>query len=98
MSKADKFNAKLDDLMENISKAVVDEDYAKVVVLNEQLCSAVIEMTDTCPEEDKKALYNMIAGARDEIDSLRDQIVEKQTKLSSKQNKSEKAKVGYQAA
>ena len=98
MSKADEFNAKLDGLMEKISEAVVDEDYAKVVVLNEQLCSAVIEMTDTCPEEDKQTLYNMISGARDEIDSLKDQIINKQNQLSSDKNKSEKVKAGYQAA
>ena len=98
MSKADEFNAKLDGLMEKISKAVVDEDYALVVVLNEQLCSAVIEMTDTCPDEDKETLYNMIASAKDEIDSLKDQIITKQNSLSSNHNKVEKAKAGYQAA
>lgn len=98
MSKTNEFNAKLDGLMEKISKAVVDEDYATVVVLNEQLCSTVIEMTEACPEEEKQSLFNMISTAKDEIDSLRDQIIAKQNKLSSDTNKSEKAKAGYQAA
>ncbi|OUV09264.1 MAG: hypothetical protein CBC47_04265 [Alphaproteobacteria bacterium TMED87] len=98
MSKANEFNARLDNLMEKISKAVVDEEYALVVVLNEELCSAVVEMTEACPEEDKSTLYNIIASARDEIESLKDQIISKQSTLSSEQNKSEKAKAGYRAA
>ena len=58
MSKADEFNAKLDGLMEKISKAVVDEDYAKVVVLNEQLCSAVIEMTDNTNQINNRLYFS----------------------------------------
>ena len=62
------YNKILDQLMEKISKAVVDEEYDKVVIYNEELCSAVMDMTDSCAEEDKDSLFNLISDARDEID------------------------------
>ena len=36
---------------------------------NEELCKAVVEMTESCSEEDKESLYNLISDARDEITS-----------------------------
>ena len=55
-------------------------------------------MTETCSEEDKENLYNLISDARDEIDSLKDQIIARQNKLSSDTNKSNKAKMNYNVA
>ena len=70
------YNKILDQLMEKISKAVADEQYAEVIIYNERtFCKAVVEMTETCSEEDKESLYNLISDARDEIDSLKDQII-----------------------
>ena len=92
------YNIILDQLMEKISKAVVDEEYADVVIYNEELCKAVMDMTDSCSEEDKESLFNLISDARDEIDSLKEQIIERQKKLSSDTNKSNKAKLSYNAA
>ena len=86
------YNKILDQLMEKISKAVVDEEYDKVVIYNEELCNAVMEMTNSCAEEDKESLYNLISDARDEIDSLKEQIIARQNKLSSDTNKSNKRK------
>ena len=62
------YNKILDQLMEKISKAVFDEEYDKVVIYNEELCKAVMEMTDSCADEDKDDLFNLISDARDEID------------------------------
>ena len=42
------YNKILDQLMEKISLAVANEEYDKVVIYNEELCSAVMSMTDTC--------------------------------------------------
>ena len=84
--------------MEKISKAVADEEYADVVIYNEELCKAVMDMTDSCSEEDKESLFNLISDARDEIDGLKEQIIERQKKLSSDTNKSNKAKLSYNAA
>ena len=42
------YNIILDQLMEKISKAVADEEYADVVIYNEELCKAVMDMTDSC--------------------------------------------------
>ena len=92
------YNKILDQLMEKISKAVADEEYAEVVVYNEELCKAVMDMTNSCSEEDKESLYNLISDARDEIDGLKEQIIARQNKLSSDTNKSNKAKVNYNAA
>ena len=92
------YNKILDQLMEKISKAVFDEEYDKVVIYNEELCKAVMEMTDSCADEDKDALFNLISDARDEIDGLKAQIIAKQNKLSSETNKSNKAKVNYNVA
>ena len=92
------YNKILDKLMEKISKAVADEQYAEVIIYNEELCKAVVEMTDTCSEEDKESLYNLISDARDEIDSLKDQIIAKQNKLTSDTNKTNKAKMNYNVA
>jgi hypothetical protein len=92
------YNKILDQLMEKISKAVVDEEYDKVVIYNEELCSAVMDMTDSCAEEDKDSLFNLISDARDEIDSLKEQIIARQNKLSSDTSKSNKAKINYNAA
>ena len=92
------YNKILDQLMEKISKAVVDEEYDKVVIYNEELCNAVMEMTNSCAEEDKESLYNLISDARDEIDGLKEQIIARQNKLSSDTNKSNKAKANYNAA
>ena len=92
------YNKILDQLMEKISKAVVDEEYDKVVIYNEELCNAVMEMTNSCAEEDKDSLYNLISDARDEIDGLKEQIIARQNKLSSDTNKSNKAKVNYNVA
>ena len=92
------YNKILDQLMEKISKAVADEQYAEVIIYNEELCKAVVEMTDTCSEEDKESLYNLISDARDEIDSLKDQIIAKQNKLTSDTNKTNKAKMNYNVA
>ena len=61
------YNVILDQLMEKISKAVADEQYAEVILYNEELCKAVVEMTESCSEEDKESLYNLISDARDEI-------------------------------
>ena len=80
-------NKILDQLMEKISKAVADEEYDKVVIYNEELCAAVMDMTNSCAEEDKESLYNLISDARDEIDGLKDQIIARQNKLSSDTNK-----------
>jgi len=91
-------NKILDQLMEKISKAVVDEEYDKVVIFNEELCAAVMDMTNSCAEEDKESLYNLISDARDEIDGLKDQIIARQNKLSSDTNKSNKAKANYNVA
>ena len=91
-------NKILDQLMEKISKAVADEQYAEVVIYNEELCKAVVEMTETCSEEDKENLYNLISDARDEIDGLKDQIIARQNKLTSDTNKSNKAKINYNVA
>ena len=91
-------NKILDQLMEKISKAVADEEYDKVVIYNEELCKAVVEMTESCSEEDKESLYNLISDARDEIDGLKDQIIARQNKLTSDTNKSNKAKVNYNVA
>ena len=93
-----KYNIILDQLMEKISKAVADEEYADVVIYNEELCKAVMDMTDSCLEEDKESLFNLISDARDEIDGLKEQIIERQKKLSSDTNKSNKAKLSYNAA
>lgn len=87
------YNKILDQLMEKISKAVVDEEYDKVVIYNEELCSAVMDMTDSCAEEDKDSLFNLISDARDEIDGLKEQIIARQNKLSSDTSKSNKAKI-----
>ena len=92
------YNLILDQLMEKISKAVADEEYADVVIYNEELCKAVMDMTDSCSEEDKESLFNLISDARDEIDGLKEQIIERQKKLSSDTNKSNKAKLSYNAA
>ena len=92
------YNIILDQLMEKISKAVADEEYADVVIYNEELCKAVMDMTDSCLEEDKESLFNLISDARDEIDGLKEQIIERQKKLSSDTNKSNKAKLSYNAA
>ena len=70
----------------------------KFLIYNEELCKAVVEMTDTCSEEDKESLYNLISDARDEIDSLKDQIIAKQNKLTSDTNKNNKAKINYNVA
>ena len=86
------YNKILDELMEKISKAVADEEYDKVVIFNEELCKAVLDMTDNCSDEDKDDLYNLISNARDEIDGLKAQIIAKQNKLSADTNKSNKAK------
>ena len=51
------YNKILDQLMEKISKAVADEQYAEVILYNEELCKAVVEMTESCSEEDKESLY-----------------------------------------
>jgi dsDNA-binding SOS-regulon protein len=93
-----KYNRILDQLMEKISKAVADEEYDKVVIYNEELCKAVMEMTDSCADEDKESLFNLISDARDEIDGLKEEIIAKQNKLSSDTNKSNKAKVNYNVA
>ena len=58
----------------------------------------VVEMTESCSEEDKESLYNLISDARDEIDGLKDQIIARQNKLSSDTNKSNKAKMNYNVA
>ena len=92
------YNKILDQLMEKISKAVFDEEYDKVVIYNEELCKAVMEMTDSCSDEDKDDLFNLISDARDEIDGLKAQIIAKQNKLSSEASKSNKAKVNYNVA
>ena len=92
------YNKILDELMEKISKAVADEEYDKVVIFNEELCKAVLDMTDNCSDEDKDELYNLISNARDEIDGLKAQIIAKQNKLSSDTNKSNKAKLNYNVA
>jgi len=92
------YNKILDQLMEKISKAVADEEYDKVVIYNEELCKAVMDMTDSCAEEDKESLYNLISDARDEIDGLKDQIIERQKKLSSDTNKSNEARTNYNVA
>jgi hypothetical protein len=92
------YNKILDQLMEKISKAVVDEEYDKVVIYNEELCSAVMDMTDSCAEEDKDSLFNLISDARDEIEGLKEQIIARQNKLSSDTSKSNKAKINYNAA
>jgi gas vesicle protein len=92
------YNKILDQLMEKISKAVADEEYDKVVIYNEELCKAVMEMTDSCADEDKESLFNLISDARDEIDGLKEEIIAKQNKLSSDTNKSNKAKVNYNVA
>tara|TARA_A100001011_G_C14280837_1_gene831529 strand:- start:1071 stop:1361 length:291 start_codon:yes stop_codon:yes gene_type:complete len=92
------YNIILDQLLEKISKAVADEEYAEVIIYNEELCKAVMEMTDSCHEEDKETLYNLISDARDEIDGLKERIIERQKKLSSDTNKSNKAKLNYNAA
>tara|TARA_B100000131_G_C17928293_1_gene537231 strand:+ start:366 stop:656 length:291 start_codon:yes stop_codon:yes gene_type:complete len=92
------FDKRLNDLMEKISKAVADEEYDKVVIYNEQLCVAVMEMTDSCPENEKENLFNLISDARDEIDALKEQIINKQNKLSSDTNKSNQAKANYNVA
>ena len=84
--------------MEKISKAVADEEYDKVVIYNEELCKAVMDMTDSCAEEDKESLYNLISDARDEIDGLKDQIIARQNKLSSDTNKANQAKANYNVA
>ena len=55
------YNKILDQLMEKISKAVFDEEYDKVVIYNEELCKAVMEMTDSCADEDKDDLFNLIS-------------------------------------
>ena len=91
-------NKLLDQLMEKISKAVADEEYDKVVIFNEELCKAVMEMTDNCAEDDKESLYNLISDARDEIDGLKDQIIARQNKLSSDTNKANQAKTNYNVA
>mgnify|MGYP001451262409 FL=1 len=92
------YNQILDELMEKISKAVADEEYDKVVIFNEELCKAVLDMTDNCSDEDKDDLYNLISNARDEIDGLKDQIIARQNKLSSDTSKSNKAKMNYNVA
>ena len=55
-------------------------------------------MTDSCAEEDKDSLYNLISDARDEIDGLKDQIIARQNKLSSDTNKANQAKANYNVA
>ena len=92
------YNKILDQLMEKISKAVAEEQYAEVVIYNEELCKAVVEMTESCSDEDKESLFNLISDARDEIDSLKDQIIARQNKLSSDASKSNKAKINYNVA
>jgi molecular chaperone DnaK (HSP70) len=92
------YNIILDQLMEKISKAVADEQYAEVVIYNEELCKAVMDMTESCSEEDKESLYNLISDARDEIDGLKDQIIAKQKKLSSDTSKSNEARANYNVA
>ena len=92
------YNKILDQLMEKISKAVFDEEYDKVVIYNEELCKAVMEMTDSCADEDKDDLFNLISDARDEIDGLKAQIIDRQNKLSSDTSKSNKAKINYNVA
>ena len=57
-----------------------------------------MDMTDSCAEEDKESLYNLISDARDEIDGLKDQIIERQKKLSSDTNKSNEARTNYNVA
>ena len=84
--------------MEKISLAVANEEYDKVVIYNEELCSAVMSMTDSCAEEDKESLFNLISDARDEIDGLKDQIIAKQKKLSSDTSKSNEARASYNVA
>jgi len=95
---SNEYNKILDQLMEKISKAVADEEYDKVVIYNEELCAAVVEMTDSCAEEDKESLFNLISDARDEIDGLKSQIIERQKKLSSDTNKSNEARANYNVA
>jgi hypothetical protein len=92
------YNKILDNLMEKISKAVADEEYDKVVIYNEELCKAVIDMTDNCAEDDKESLFNLISDARDEIDGLKAKIIARQNKLSSDTSKSNKAKMNYNVA
>ena len=92
------YNKILDNLMEKISKAVADEEYDKVVIYNEELCKAVMDMTDNCAEDDKESLFNLISDARDEIDGLKSQIIARQNKLSSDTSKSNKAKMNYNVA
>ena len=92
------YNKILDQLMEKISLAVANEEYDKVVIYNEELCSAVMSMTDSCAEEDKESLFNLISDARDEIDGLKEQIISKQKKLSSDTSKSNEARANYNVA
>ena len=92
------YNKILDNLMEKISKAVADEEYDKVVIYNEELCKAVMDMTENCAEDDKESLFNLISDARDEIDGLKSQIIARQNKLSSDTSKSNKAKMNYNVA
>ena len=66
--------------------------------MKKELCSAVMSMTDTCAEEDKESLFNLISDARDEIDGLKDQIIAKQKKLSSDTSKSNEARANYNVA
>ena len=92
------FNKRLDGLMEKISESVANEEYDKVIIFNEELCSAVMEMTDSCSDEDKDDLFNLISNARDEIDTLKEQIIAKQNKLSSDTSRSNQAKINYNVA
>ena len=57
-----------------------------------------MDMTNSCAEEDKESLYNLISDARDEIDGLKDQIIARQNKLSSDTNKANQAKANYNVA
>ena len=75
-----------------------NKEISKVVIYNEELCAAVMDMTNSCAEEDKESLYNLISDARDEIDGLKDQIIARQNKLSSDTNKANQAKVNYNVA
>ena len=59
------YNVILDQLMEKISKAVADEQYAEVILYNEELCKAVVEMTESCSEEDKDCLLYTSPSPRD---------------------------------
>ena len=51
------YNKILDQLMEKISKAVADEQYAEVILYNEELCKAVVEMTESHVQKRTRKAY-----------------------------------------